>query len=93
MRLAFLAPVTTPGPQDLNHNVFGFRNGGNSFVDLNNGMWTLNPGESLMIGSQTDENLVRIDQILVTFRANPAETAAQVDKLQILAINEINQIC
>jgi len=93
LRVTFLAPVTVPGPVDLKHNVIGLRNGGNTFVDLFNGSWTLNPGESLMLGSQTDINVVLIDQLLVSFRVNPAETAAPVQSLQLLAINEINQIC
>lgn len=90
LRLSFLAPITKAMSKDFDHNVFGFRNGGNSTVVFNNGAWNLLPGETLMVGSQTDGNILVINSLNISFIPTPGETAAQVDILQILVINPDN---
>lgn len=90
LNIGFRAPITEAQKLSETTNVVGLRNGGNSLVNLDNGAWSLLPGESLFLGSQTDDNNVFLNEIQVAFQAIPAETAPQDDKLQILIIKNSN---
>jgi hypothetical protein len=86
MRVTFLVPITQSGTTDLIDNVAGLRNGGNSTIQLNNGSWTLKPGETLFWGSQNDINEMSFLGLLIQFEPTPGETLLQKDLLQIFSI-------
>lgn len=79
----FRAPLTANGSLEVTANVVALRNGGTSTVLINNGSWSLLPGESLHIGSQTDVNIVKFQNWSITFDT----TLGAVNRLQILQMN------
>jgi hypothetical protein len=82
IRPVFRPPIEADGTLQNTANVVGLRNDGTAKVNLANGAWSLAPGESLFLGSQTDWNVILIENIVVTFDT----TTGSEKKLQILEL-------
>ena len=83
IRTVFRAPVTAAKVIDIEANGVALRNGGLATVRLNSGAWTLLPGESLHLGSQTDLNLMVISALQVSFDT----TLGSTTKLEIIELH------
>ncbi len=84
LTLSTLAPITTGRTLELKPEIqaITFRNAGTSTVNFNNGMYSLDPKETLHIAAVDNNDNVFVNGLGITFDT----TVGNVNKLQIILL-------